>query len=63
MGQSLGIDGSLFLEGEGIRTCHVTCQRWISRRPQLGDQPQDLCEQHPWHGDLDIWASIWEISD
>lgn len=24
----------------------------IGRRPQFGDQPQDLEEKRPWHGDL-----------
>ena len=26
--------------------------RWIRRRPQFGDQWQNLGEQHSWHGDL-----------
>ena len=29
-----------------------SCRRGIRRRPQFGDQPQDLGEQHPRHGDL-----------
>ena len=28
------------------------CRRGIGRRPQFGDQPQDLCKQHPRHGNL-----------
>jgi hypothetical protein len=24
----------------------------VRRRPQFGDLPQDLGEQHPWHGDV-----------
>ena len=29
-----------------------SCRRGIGWRPQFGDQPQDLCKQHPRHGDL-----------
>ena len=29
-----------------------SCRRAIGRRPQFGDQPQDLGEQHSRHGDL-----------
>ena len=29
-----------------------SCRRGIGRRPQFGDQPQDLCKQHPRHGNL-----------
>jgi hypothetical protein len=30
----------------------ASCRRWIRRRPEFGDQPQDLGEQHSRHGDL-----------
>ena len=29
-----------------------SCRRGIGWRPQFGDQPQDLCKQHPRHGNL-----------
>ncbi len=30
----------------------ASLRRWIGRRPQFGDQPQDFLEQAPWHRDL-----------
>jgi hypothetical protein len=29
-----------------------SCRRWIRGRPEFGDQPQDLGEHDPRHGDL-----------
>jgi hypothetical protein len=30
----------------------LSCRRGIGWRLQFGDQPQDLCKQHPRHGNL-----------
>src|SRR6266404_3067564 len=37
---------------EQMATERASCCSWIRWRPQLGDQPQNLGEQHSWHGDL-----------
>ena len=37
---------------EPMATGRTSRWRWIRRQPQFGDQPQNLGEQHSWHGDL-----------